>query len=282
MNPSRMLSLLVWTAVAGLSALPARAAPDDVDLVVEMVEVEQAERQAAQFDAWMFSGFANADAARTRLEQRTAMLIAEIVRTCGLTDAQQQKLSLAAGGDVKHFFEQVDALRQQFLTVIDDENLNQNLWKDMVPLQSKLQVDAYTDNSLLAKTLRMALSEQQLVKFEQMRVERRSFQRRALIESTLMSLDEMVPLTAVQHATILSWMLDEKLDRVQVAVSDMNYVYCRLCSLPEARLKSLLDARQWTAMQTQMPDRFAMEQMLVEEGTLSREEVTKIMAVQEQ
>jgi hypothetical protein len=115
-----------------------------------------------------------------------------------------------------------------------------------------------------------------------MRVERRSFQRRALIESTLMALDEMVPLTAVQHATILDWMLDEKLDRVQVAVSDMNYVYCRWCSLPEARLMSLLDARQWMALEAQMPDRFEMEEMLVEEGTLSREEITKIMAVREQ
>ena len=202
--------------------------------------------------------------------------------TCGLTEAQQQKLSLAAGGETKRFFEQVDILRERYLTTNDDENVYQTLGQDIARLQQRLNVDAYGDDSLLAKTIRFALSDEQRARFDQMRIERRAFQRRALIESTLLSLEETVPLTAVQYTTILDWMLDEKLDRVHGAVSDMNYVYCRLYSLSEARLKSLLDERQWTALQSQIPDRFSIEEMLIDEGTLSREEVDAILAVREQ
>ena len=91
----------------------------------------------ANFEQWIFPGVRNGPSGRERIESRLKFELAALDRTCHLTEAEQQKLLLAARGDISRFFEQVKEVRQNFRAIENDPNAIQEVWPEIQALQTR-------------------------------------------------------------------------------------------------------------------------------------------------
>jgi hypothetical protein len=231
------------------------AAPDDVEPppdAAEGVERAQVFMDAANIDQWIFQGRGNADSARQRIQSALQLQLDELHRVCELTDLQKKKLSLAAQGDIRQFFEEVEVIREKFGAVQNDANAFNGIWQEIQPLQQKLSRGLFDETSFFAKTLRKTLSPEQTVKYKANVNERRQYRYRAIVEIGVTSLENSVPLRDEQHAALVKLLL-EKTQPPQTFGQHDNYVILhQISTLPENEVKALLDERQWELLQRQV------------------------------
>jgi hypothetical protein len=104
------------------------------------------------FDLWMYGDLA--------VEKRTVWLLAALsakvvsVRDRGLSAAEEEKLILAGRGDIKHFFDRVEAQRPGFEAVRKDLVEGQAFLQTIQPLSIEFQLGLFDFGSLFSKTLR--------------------------------------------------------------------------------------------------------------------------------
>ena len=151
-----------------------------------------------QLDQSIFQTDQNADGARRRLDSQLSVQLEEIDRVCKLTEAQKEKLQLAARGDIKRFFDRYETIKRHFKpldqTQPEFQEEYQKLWQDIRPLQQVLQSGLFRQDSLLHKSLQDSLTGQQHTSYVAVERERRLLQHRAIVALTVSSLEEMVPL----------------------------------------------------------------------------------------
>jgi len=249
------------------------AAPDDVEQAAPE-PAEGAERifiDEANFDQWIFQGRGDANAAQRRIESSLKLRIDELHRVCDLTEAQKQKLALAAQGDIKRFFEQVEATREKFRAVQNDRNAFNAIWQDVQPVQQKLASGLFGETSLLAKTLHKTLTADQRVKYQAMMDERDRYRHRAIVAAALATLENSVPLRHEQHEALVK-LIVEKTPPPRIASQYNHYlVMYRISKLPEKEVHALLDDRQQKLLARQLDQFRGMEQMLIQNGVLPKE-----------
>lgn len=220
----------------------------------------------SNFDQWIFQGSGTAAAGRARINSHLKLKLDELNRTCDLTDVQRKKLALAAQGDMKRFFDQVEALRKKFLAVRNDQNAFNQLWQEIHPLQQKQQAGLFNESSMFEKTLRSTLNEEQQQRYRKVTDERRRFRYRASIQTSLVSLSDTVALKDDQHKAIAKLLLEETALPLRFGQQDQQVVLYGLSKLPSAKLKAILNDRQWKLMQPQINQGQAMEQFLAQNG----------------
>ncbi|MEX2139254.1 MAG: hypothetical protein WD894_08340 [Pirellulales bacterium] len=261
------LALVLWLTVPSRFAF---AAPDDVEppKAAEANEQPQVFVDVANIDQWIFQGRGNADSARQRLQSALQLQIDELHRVCELTDAQKRKLSLAARGDIRQFFEQVEAIREKFGALQNDANAFNGIWQEIQPLQQKLSRGLFGETSFFAKTLRKTLTPEQTVKYKANVEERRKYRYRAMVEVGVTTLENSVPLRHEQHTALVKLLL-EKTQPPQTFGQHDNYVILhQLSTLPENEVKALLDERQWALLQRQVGQFRGMLPVLRQNGIL--------------
>ena len=259
-----------------LGAARGFAAPDDEELVPEAVAVNRNFTvNESNFDQWMFQGVGNAGAGRERIKVRLNLQLDELDRVCGLTEAQKQKLALAALGDTKRFFDEVEEVRKKFLEVRNDQNAFQQIWKDIQPLQLKFAAGLFADKSFYAKTLHKTLNAEQAAKYRAVSDERRRFRYRASVEAAMAMLENAVPLRHEQHEALVGILLDKTQPPATFGSYDYYLVMYRLASLPEKDVRATLDDRQWKLMQQQFQQARAMRGMLVQNGAIAAEDASE-------
>lgn len=268
-----------WLDVIALSAIlmssaTAFAAPDEDD-----DDAPKAGAQANQgfmiaeenFDQWVFQGSRNAAAGRERINSNLKLKLDELNRVCGLTDAQKKKLTLAARGDMKRFFDDVEIVRQKFLKVRNDQNAFNNLWQEIGPLQQQQAKGLFGDTSLFSKMIRKTLTDEQQAKYQVVLEERRRFRYRAAIEVTLHNtLGNTVALRHHQHEALLKLMIDETPPPHIFGQYDQHAVMYEMSRLPTGKLKPLLDERQWKLLQQQFNQSRGMEATLIQQGIIDQ------------
>ena len=126
-----------------------------------------------QMDQWVFGRLGGSAGARSKLDSSLLVRIEDLERVCGITEAQKNKLRLAGRGDIKRFFDKVEALKRKFQQGQNDPNTN--IWQEIQPLQVELNTGLFGDDSLYAKTIRRTLSPEQAARFESLARERRAF-----------------------------------------------------------------------------------------------------------
>lgn len=224
--------------------------------------------EESNFDQWIFQGSGTAAAGRTRINSHLTLKIEELVRTCGLTEPQQQKLRLAAQGDIKRFFDQVEVLRKKFRSVKNDQQGWNNLWPEIHPLQQKQQVGLFGESSMFDKTLRSILSPEQQQRYQKVTDTRRRFRYRACIEVALISLSDTVALKDEQHKAIAKLLLEETPLPLRFGQQDQQIVMYGMSKIPTAKLKAIVDERQWKLLKPQIDQGQAMEQFLAQNGMI--------------
>ncbi len=220
----------------------------------------------SNFDQWIFQGSGTAAAGRARINSHLKLKLDELNRTCDLTELQRKKLALAAQGDMKRFFDQVEALRKKFMAVRNDQNAFNELWQEIHPLQQKQQAGLFNETSMFEKTLRSTLNEEQQQRYQKITEERRRFRYRASIQTSLVSISDTVALKDDQHKAIAKLLLEETALPLRFGQQDQRVVLYGLSKLPSAKLKAILNDRQWKLMQPQLTQGQAMEQFLAQNG----------------
>jgi hypothetical protein len=275
---NRNSSLAFAALIAGVMVLPAYpvfAAPDDVEVGHDADANGQAANfrvNVANFDQWVFPGMPSIAAAHERVAKCVKLQIGEVDRVCGLTADQQQKLQLAAAGDVRRFFDQVEVVRKKFLAVKDDQNAFGQIWQDIQPLQLRMSGGMFGDATMFGKTLRKTLSDEQLAKYDAVVRERRQYRYRASIEVALAMLENTVALRSAQHDAIVDLLVTETQPPDAYGQQDYYYVFYRLANLPEELLRPLMDDRQWDLLGPQLNQYRNMMQFLVQQGMIARDE----------
>jgi hypothetical protein len=266
--------LLAALLAAAPSSLPQGVAADDDEIVISVSpKTPDVENFEANFDQWIFPGCADAAAGRVRIETQVKLQLAEIERSCQLTDEQRERLELAARGDFQRFLEQVEALRRKFEPIKHDQQKMGEFWQEIQPLQARQARGLTGPDALLAKVLPRTLTEEQGKQFDVAQNERWRFRYEASIALALHTLESSVALTSEQRRTLTKLLLDLPPPRV-FGQYDNYLVNYRLANMPPAaKLQQLFDARQWQALQQQFAQARGMRQHLIEQGYLPREDL---------
>jgi hypothetical protein len=267
-----MARAAIVLALLACSARICLAAPDDEEPPAEAPGVNQVFAiNETNFDQWVFQSNGNAETARERIKSRLALQVAELERICDLSDAQKEKLSLAARGDVRRFFGQVEEVRAKFMKARNDQNAFGQIWQEIQPLQSKQAVGLFGDRSLFAKTLRNTLTAEQWEKYRTVLEERHRFRYRATIEVAIASLESSVALRREQRETLGHLLLDRTNPPLVFGRSDYWFVMHRLAGLKEIELKPLFDEQQWNKLRPQLLQA-NYRQMLIQNGVIATDD----------
>ncbi len=274
MRPTDHRSRSIWMSlVLLLGQTQLQAAPDDVEaLPAKNPANNQFFMNEANLDANIFNPHGNAKQARARLEYKLKLQLEELQRVCDLNEGQRQKLTLAASSDLKKFFDETEAVRQKYRTGKQDQQAWQQIWQDIQPLQMKMSSGLFGEASFFSKTLYKTLTDDQLLKYQMVVGERRRFRYRACIESTMVTMENVVPLRHEQHEKIVNLLLTESPPPSTFGQYDHFLVMYRLAKLPENKVKPLVDANQWKQLQNRLNQARGMEQFLIQQGIITKDE----------
>ncbi len=263
----------LWAILVG-PVMSAAAEDDDPaeDAPAKVVVLEE-----TSIDQWVFQenqvrgGFRpipNAATGRSRIEAQLKVTLDELVRACDLTEAQQRKLALAARGDIKWFFDQVEEVRKKFLAVKNDQNRLNQVWKEISPLQQQYGKGLFGEESLFAKTLRKTLTEEQQAKYQVVLLDRRRAGYRAAIAASLANLGNAIALRREQHEALLKLLLEETQPPLLFGQHDQQVVMLRLSTIPPKKLKEWLDKGQWKQLQPQLLQASGTDDYLAQYGVI--------------
>jgi hypothetical protein len=255
------------------------AAPDDEEITAEAAaEARQPQRVMfadQNFDQWVFPGVNNAKMGQERLYNQATLRLTEIDRICQLSAAQKEKLKLAARGDLERFAEEVEAVRRKFQEAKNDQNAMNQIWQDIQPLQIKQATGLMGPDSLLSKVLPKTLNQEQAAAYQVVVDRRRRFQYRAAIASSLVTLQNTVPLEHRQREALIKLLLEETQPPERTGQYDYYLVMYRMAHLPAAKVQPLLEQRQWQTLQQQFNQYRGMRQFLIEQGLLPADELER-------
>ena len=222
----------------------------------------------ANFDQWVFQGSGNAEASRQQIKSRLKLQIDEIDRVCKLNKDQKDKLMLAASGDAKRFFDQVDEVRKKFLANKNDQNAMGQIWQDIQPLHMKLASGLFGDKSLFGKTLRSTLDTRQSTDYKAIADERKQYRYRASIEVALATLENSIALRDQEREALIKLLVEETRPPETFGQYDYYFVMNRLSKFPESKIKPLFNERQWKLLRQQFNQARSMEPLLVRNGVI--------------
>jgi hypothetical protein len=264
-----LLAALAMPAAAQVRAVRAAIADDAAeDLVEDAVAQPVFVFADENFDQWLYQDMQNAAGARGRLDAQLAMRLDDVVASCGLDDAQRQKLHLAGRGDIKRIFDRIEQLRRQFQTVKTDQNRIGEIMQAMQPIQITLRTGTFGDTSLFAKALRNTLSSEQVDRYEGADRERRRFRYQAVVEAVVTRLDEDLVLLAEQRARLVQTLLEETRPPANFGQYDPFVVMLQAARIPEEKLRPLFDDPQWKLLKKQFDQARGMEPFLKANGFL--------------
>lgn len=210
--------------------------------------------------------------ARARIESQLKQLLDDLVQSCDLDEAQQQKLQLAARGDIKRFFEQVEAARKKFLMLKDNrEALTPFYQEEVVPLQTQYSKGLFNEGSMFRKTLRNTLTAEQVAKQEKDIANRRRTAYQGRIPSLLSRVEGGLRDNQVEMLKEL--LLEHTQPPLQFGPYDQQVIMLKLSQVPVVKLKEVLDKDQWKKLQPRLLQASGTEDLLAANGVV--EEVSQ-------
>jgi len=247
----------------------AEVALDDVVEEVEAVVAQPVFMFADEnFDQWLYQDMQNAAGARGRLDAQLAMRPDDVVQSCGLDDAQRQKLQLAGRGDIKRVFDRIEQVRRQFQAVKTGQNRIGEIMQAIQPIQVTLRAGTFGEASLFAKALKSTLTSEQADRYESADRDRRRFRYQSVVEAVVTRLDEDLVLLAEQRGRVVQTLLEETRPPANFGPYDPYVVMLQAARLPEEKIKPLFDEPQWKLLKKQFEQARGMEPFLKANGFL--------------
>ena len=236
----------------------ASAQPPNVQIGEAIPPVGMA-RSPEQIKRWVL-GTGNASAGRQQLGWQLRVQMEDIDRACSLTDAQRRKLELAGQGDIKHFFDHYEQLLRKSQVVEHNEQNLQEMQREANHLRrSLINEGLFLEHSLLVKSLRSTLTDEQFAQYEAKALKGRALgHHESVLEAVAMlkrgfensvaarGLD--IVLREEQRQDLIRLMMRETKPPSQPSQYDVQFLLLQFSRLPEENLKRLFDADQWEIM----------------------------------
>jgi hypothetical protein len=224
------------------------------------------------FDQWVFQQDRNAAGARKRMAAQLALQAEDLDRTCGLTDEQKAKLELAGKGDIKRFFDLYEAIKQKFQLLKNDEQKLDEIFQNIRPLQMTMLSGLFHEDSLLHKSLRSTLTEEQLARYDAVVQERRAFRHRANVELAVTTIEQALPLRDAQRRELITLITSHIKPPRRAGPYEFYLIMCRVGRIPEEKLKPLFDDAQWKGVERIIAQYKDIERSLKQAGQVVDED----------
>jgi len=231
----------------------------------------------ANFDQWVFG---NASPKNLSTEERfkalLAVNIADVERSCPLSESQKRKLLLAGRGDIKRFTDRVADARAVFHRLNNDQNGINAIFQETQPLAALLANGLFGVDSLYTKTLATTLEPEQAARYREAVREKQRFRYKAKVALALANLDEAVGFTSEQNRRFLAVVLEETAPLEKPAgAMETNFVLFKIARIPETKIRPIFDDAQWKAISRQLEKARGLEPMLRANGLLDPSEPAK-------
>jgi hypothetical protein len=228
-----------------------------------------------QFERYVFQQDQTADRARKKFESLLASRVDEIERTCELTLTQVRKLRLMGRGDIKRFFDAYETVKARFKSFGNDVNRLQEIQADLAPLRLAMQGGPFHEDSLLYKSLRNTLTDEQFAKYDAMTRERRAFRHRANIELAVTMLEQAMPLRDGQRRELIALLEKETKPSRKASQYESYLILYQVGRLPDAKFKALLSDTQKVVLDRQLAQYAALIPNLRQSGLVSDEDLAE-------
>ena len=143
--------------------------------------------------------------------------------------------------------------------------------KTSSPCKPSCQRGLFGERSLFAKTLRRALSAEQIAKYDEVRAERRRFRYRASIEAAVATLENTIALRHEQREVLIELIEERTQPPDAFGQNEFQFVMYRLSRMPLTRDESRLDDRQWRMLERQLQGHRSLKQFLIQQGMLAKD-----------
>lgn len=262
----RLVAFLVGLILLASTSLA--LAQDEVQVDEEEVVIDAGfEIAESNFDQWIF-GAQTSDHGLKRIELLLTLKVDSIDHVCGLTEDQMAKFQLAGQGDIKRFYDDVDAARAKFMKVRRNQNAFNNIWQEIQPLQARVNTGLFGQASFFQKVLKRSLNDEQFAKYEEAERQRWQFRHSARLALVVAMLERTMPLRAKQRERFIS-VLEEETEPVKVMGQYDYYVALyQLAKVPNQRLMPIFDKAQWKVLQQFKANGLAMEPWLKQQKVL--------------
>jgi hypothetical protein len=198
--------------------------------------------------------------ARQELALQLAKQLADIDRTCSLTDAQMTKLQLAGRGDIKRLFDRYhQVIRKSQMIECNDQTL-QELREEANQVQIPLHFGLFHEDSLMAKSLPNTLTAEQLARYDAMAGERRELRHRINVLNAVIMLN--IQLRQEQRQALIALMTRETTSSRKPSQYDSQVLLLQLGRVSQQKLKPLFDQDQWEIMKRMLAKYQQMEPLL--------------------
>lgn len=258
----RLIVALAWLAIAA-AGFPARAqeAPDfvpDDPVPAQDAQAEEKPTTGDEVDQWVFNGN-KPDKVRKEFEKALANVIGRYDGKYHLTPAQKKKLTLAGGLDIKRYFDRYATLRADFVRTKGDWNKVGNEVVELQRIYNQPYTDLFTDESMLAKTLKKNLTTEQVANHD-----RNIY--RVRVEWMAGLLDRRLKLTPDQHRRLVDLVAAETQPLGRYGNFDYDAIMFQMSRLPAGRIRGVLDEPQCRELTLRFEQARRMEGLLVSEG----------------
>ncbi len=228
--------------------------------------VNEFEMNEAQLNGWIFSDGQDAAGARTKFETQIGMQIENLVELCDLTPTQKSKLRLAGWGDIERFFDRVDEVRRKHLNKSYDQNKIGEVYQEFQPLSQEYTNGLFGDRSLLARSVRHVLDAEQAALYDEMLLQRRRFQFESKIDQVLNQLSRSIGLSDDQYSSIETLIIESGPPPRSLGRMDHYAVLYRLSTVPEEKIRTVIDDAQWKILALQLEQARGLREMLEQQG----------------
>jgi hypothetical protein len=197
------------------------------------------------FDMWIYNNTGGRDQAKKRIDDQLQVFVDSMRKFFALNDDQLRKLELCGRGDVQRFQQQVERVRARFMLVRKDQQKFNEIWTDIGPLQQRLQQGFFHEQSLLAKSMPLILTEEQLKKYDEWQTDRRKFHYMAKIELIVAEMESYTPLTVEQREKIVQLVFDSGPPPRRRGQFDYIYVMYQMSQVPDAKWQAAVSKEQF-------------------------------------
>lgn len=210
--------------------------------------------QAAQIQAhrdilamYVFNGVDEATF-KKQLDDQAKVVVDRIVKITGIDESRRQKLMLAATGDLRRFYRELETVRMQTKD-LDTQNQEQmqKAMQMVMPIRQRVSAGILNEASLFEKLLEAVLTEDQRAAYDEYLRKRERALCTAVLHATIADMEKSLPLTVEQRTKLLDLLEANPFPKKVQGRSLYNVGWLLLARLDDAEVAKILDAQQQQA-----------------------------------
>jgi hypothetical protein len=245
------------------NAVDAAARPPDREQLMQFQRQRLQLAHKRNLENWIATTFGHSGGVKDHLDSALAHRLDDLWITCQLTEAQRTKLQLAGRGDIKRSQDRLAATLKKWTEAPTSDP--QTLALETRDLQEDLE-RPFGAGSLFGKTLVTTLSRDQMVQNENGLRDKNSVHYREAVLQTVRRLARLINLSTGQRDELAKLILSETTPPLSFGQSDYAFVMFQASRMPAARLRAIVDEKQWKTLSRQLDSWGDSEQNLRDEG----------------